>query len=105
MNYIFSDQGIDELKSRLGIQPEYSEGEVYDDAEFTQVDGFTINETIETNPTPNLSAGGVSFPFPITISSPVSRIAPDGSTVFDIVISFDDVIGATDYEVRYVVQN
>jgi hypothetical protein len=47
----------------------------------------------------------VSFPFPITISEPVSRIAPDGSTVFDIVVSFDDVSGVNDYEVRYVAKN
>lgn len=107
LNYIFSDQGIEELKERLGIQEEREfvddiggEGEGFD---IVQVEGFLVDETIQTDVAPTVEAGGVSFPFPITVSTPTSRIAPDGSTVFDVVISFDDVIGATDYEVRYVV--
>ena len=97
INYIFSEQGIEELKSRLGLQPEVEYDEsLVDDLEFEQTDGFAVDDIMVVDTPQIVESGGVSFPFPITISDPVSRIAPDGSTVFDIVVSFDDVQGATD---------
>lgn len=108
LNYIFSQQGIQELKERLGIMPEEDTNESADpDAEelSDEISVSVIEDISEIEIVEQVESGGVSFPFPITISEPVSRIAPDGSTVFDIVVSFDDVSGVNDYEVRYVAKN
>ena len=108
LNYIFSQQGIQELKERLGIMPEENTNESADpDAEYLsdEISVSVIEDISEIEIVEQVESGGVSFPFPITVSEPVSRIAPDGSTVFDIVVSFDDVSGVNDYEVRYVAKN
>lgn len=113
LNYIFSNEGIEELRGRLGLGNPDSEADEYDgDIPVEDVidvgepidEGmeFIQEETIDTDYAPTVEPGGLTFPWPISVSSTTSRIAQDGSTVFDIVVSFDDVPGATDYEVRYV---
>lgn len=113
LNYIFSNEGIEELRERLGL--ENPNNEIDDDAGDIPLEDivdvgdpvdegmeFIQEETIDTDYAPTVEPGGLTFPWPISVSSTTSRIAQDGSTVFDIVVSFDDVPGATDYEVRYV---
>ncbi len=113
LNYIFSNEGIQELRDRLGLQNPDSENEEYDgdipiedagdaDGPIDDTMEFVQEDTIDTDYAPEVEPGGLTFPWPINVSSTTSRIAQDGSTVFDIVVSFDDVPGATDYEVRYV---
>jgi hypothetical protein len=113
LNYIFSDQGIEELRNRLGLEDPDNEIDGYDgDNPVEDIDDinepiddnaeFVQEDTIDTDYAPAVEPGGLTFPWPITVSNITSRIAPDGSTVFDLIVSFDDVSGATDYEVRYV---
>lgn len=109
---IFSDQGIEELRERLGLANQPVEGEedsvldspVFDDVDSTQ----TIISPIESLPIPPrfVESGGISFPQNISVDydAIAYRVGPDGATVADIIVQFDDVAGASDYSVRYVSQ-
>ena len=131
MNEIFSDQGIEELRQRLGLgNQSVSEEDLEldsslgDDVIATAV--VDQNQSIAIPPPtekPRLvtqqvgvsiqsdsisSEGSVGIDFPKNITMPGSlityRVGPDGATVADIVVQFDDVDGASDYSVRFVSQ-
>jgi hypothetical protein len=44
--------------------------------------------------------GAIEFPWPITIVSQKDVVNPDGSHSVQVIVSWTDVINATDYEVR-----
>jgi hypothetical protein len=110
MNEIFSDQGIEELRKRLGLAGQdegvYGDSELdaslFEDESSTQ----TIPSPIESLPEPPRFVGseGISFPQNISVDydAITFRVGPDGATVADIIVQFDDVSGAVDYPVKYV---
>ena len=44
--------------------------------------------------------GGMGVPRNITLESQSVRVQPDGSTVIDVVLSYDEAAGASKHEVR-----
>jgi len=73
----WSQSAIEELKQRLG-QPELVVEEV-------------IDETSEAE---------IPFPWPITVEEQNNVVGEDGKYVVNLVISWDDIPGAENYEVR-----
>jgi hypothetical protein len=124
INEIFSDQGIEELRRRLGLANQSIEAEGDLDVDLSALgegsaggdtfvfdgggSGQTIPSPIESLPTPPrfVESGGISFPQNISVDydAITYRVGPDGATVADIIVQFDDVAGASDYSVRYVSQ-
>jgi hypothetical protein len=48
------------------------------------------------------SGSGLQPPDYFQVISQTARIAPDGTTVMDLIVEIGDVLGATGYELRYV---
>jgi hypothetical protein len=63
--------------------------EVYDAKGGPSVDGSEDN-------------AGLSVPETVSISSQTVRLQSDGTVAIDVILSIDDVHGATNYEVRFV---
>lgn len=124
INEIFSDQGIEELRRRLGLanQPIEAEENLDGDLSAFGAEGlgedslvFEVGGSSQTIPSPIESlpmaprfveSGGISFPQNISVDygAITYRVGPDGATVADIIVQFDDVPGASDYSVKYVSQ-
>lgn len=105
INEIFSDQGIEELRQRLGLvnQPVEGEGEdITPDPSLFEDDA--VSEFTESDSPSYVEPRGISFPQNIRIPETdfVYRVGPDGATVVDIIVQFDEVVGASDYSVKYV---
>ena len=104
LNKIFSDQGIEELRRRLGLADQSVEGDDYTPLDPALFEEDPITEFTQADSPDYTKPAGISFPQ--NISAPETsfayRVGPDGATVVDIVIQFDEVIGATDYSVKYV---
>jgi hypothetical protein len=130
MNEIFSDQGIEEIRQRLGLgNQSVSEEDLGLDSS-VEDDGIVVvvadqNQSIaipppaminprfvtqqdgaarQSNPTQSEGSLGINFPQNITIPGSLItyRVGPDGATVADIIVQFNDVDGASDYSVKYV---
>jgi hypothetical protein len=89
----------------LGIRPATTEDLIPDDPEEFLEDGsdydpdFSPDGEIEITG-PGSDATGLQTPQTVTIVSQTARITADGTTVVDVVISVENVMGATNYEVR-----
>ena len=110
INEIFSDDGIEEIRRRLGLSNQV-EGESDEDEDVNIsfedediVEGVDIAEFIDEVSPEFVPQGGIAFPQNITIPTELInyRVGPDGSTVADIIVKFDDVSGAADYAIQYV---
>lgn len=106
MNEIFSDQGIEELRQRLGLADQGADPEEDPQIDPSLFDDGDVVEFIQSDSPAYVAPEGINFPQNISVDSGLItyRVGPDGATVADIIVQFNDVVGAIDYSVKYVSQ-
>jgi hypothetical protein len=95
-NIIWSAASLAELRAMLdGVV--FSEDFSSDGGTESTPEADSGGESSDVSTTPTFS---LDFPWPITVADATPKIGGDGSGVVDVILEWDDVVGASEYEVR-----
>lgn len=85
--------GVSNADAEMPVEENYS-GDISND-----IDVFEEAQEVSVG-TPTDATNTIDVPFGLQIVSQTVRVAPDGRSVVDVTLSVEEVMGASDYELR-----